>query len=147
MFEHIDGGAGTYAHYLLERLSVNKEFDFYVITPDLKKTRENVIKIRKLETFYKTTINYRLAVDKFSKNYTDIIVHASSCNELIAFKDSGYKLIANVNDYEVCNVYKLLPLYLKILVMRQFLEHVNLYLEKNIPIIHFLFLNQLIEIS
>lgn len=114
MFEHIDGGAGTYAHYLLERLSVNKEFDFYVITPDLKKTRENVIKIRKLETFYKTTINYRLAVDKFSKNYTDIIVHASSCNELIAFKDSGYKLIANVNDYEVCNVYKLLPLYLKI---------------------------------
>lgn len=128
MFNNISGGAGTYANYLSNEFSSTKnlDFDFYVLTDDALENNSNIIKVdtesnSKL-SFYKKMVLYRKRLDMFMLNsqYKTYILHANSASELARFLDIPAIKIANVNDYEVVNAMRLIPLNIKLYGLKSF---------------------------
>lgn len=128
MFGNVTGGAGTYAKYLFNEFSSTdyNNFDFYILTHDVAEENSNILKVD-IESdndlsFYKKMIFYRKRLDQFMANtdYESYILHANSAIELSRFLDIDSTKIANVNDYEVVNAFRLIPLYFKIYGLRSF---------------------------
>ena len=122
MFENVTGGAGTYANYLYDSLALNNSniFDFYLLTHDISHPRKNIISVKvdneKDSSFYKKMKKYRSVSDDFimHSGHKEFILHANSALELSNFIDIKAIKIANVNDYEVVNAIKLIPLNIKL---------------------------------
>jgi glycosyltransferase involved in cell wall biosynthesis len=136
MYNNVSGGAGTYAHYLYNTFKNNEDFDFVLVTHDVYKCTNNILKTKNYNNFYKNIEEYYKAVELHSKEYTNIIVHANTAIELYYFKNTSFKLIANVNDYEVVDIYKFIPKFIswyKLSSIKKILGKIKArYYEKNV---------------
>jgi glycosyltransferase involved in cell wall biosynthesis len=138
MYDNVSGGAGTYAHYLYNifKNSNDFDFDFILVTHDVNKSSKNILKTKDYNDFYQNIEEYYKAVKIHSKGYEDVIVHANTAIELYFFKKTNFKLIANVNDYEVVDIYKFIPnflLWYKVSAVNKILGKIKArYYEKNV---------------
>ena len=114
MFENVTGGAGTYVNYLHKAFIGKRDINFIILTPDIEMSLDGIIKVDGGENFYDLLPKFREKVDRIAQEEKRIIVHGNTATELSYFLDSPYKLIANINDYEVALAYNLIPLYCRL---------------------------------